>query len=168
MRRATTRVAEHRGAAVDHTLATRLLLLAVGCQTLVIAGCNAGFDIAGVSGRVTLDGQPLAGARVMFEPQRESASGERREVRGPLSSGITDDEGRFALKTEDGRSGAVVGRHRVRFSTRKTDVAFKNGMPSLSTAQPETLPPRYNQQSSVYFDVPSDGINDAVFALTTD
>jgi hypothetical protein len=65
-----------------------------------------------VSGRVTLDGQPLANATVTFTPAE--ASGARLL---PQSSGKTDEQGRFSLKVDTGqRSGAIVGLHRVRVS----------------------------------------------------
>ena len=75
------------------------LLLAV-----VIAGCGGptGPKPAAVTGTVTRGGEPLAGADVMFMPQN-----------GAPSSGKTDAEGRFELLYNDGRPGAVPGKHRV-------------------------------------------------------
>ncbi len=57
-----------------------------------------------VSGRVTVDGQPLAGARVMFHP------------RGPqfrTPEGQTDSDGQFQLVFCEGYRGAPAGRYRV-------------------------------------------------------
>jgi hypothetical protein len=71
---------------------------------IIAVGCAAGLRYADVEGTVTKGGSPLPNVRVEFWP----------ESQGLKSTGVTDAEGRFVLKTEDGsRVGAVVGRHRV-------------------------------------------------------
>jgi hypothetical protein len=68
------------------------------------AGCARGPEFAEVEGTLSRGGNPLKNVRVEFWP----------EVDGPKSSGVTDDQGRYTLKTEDGRNlGAMVGPHRV-------------------------------------------------------
>jgi hypothetical protein len=57
---------------------------------------------ADVTGRVLLDGKPLAGATVTFTPES-----------GSPSTGRTDADGRFTL-AGDGGPGVNVGRHNVR------------------------------------------------------
>ena len=77
-------------------------------------GCGHGlYDVAPVSGTVTLYGEPLKNATVSFEPQ----AGSDQEIVGPGSSGQTDDSGRYKLTTFRGERGAVVGQHKVRIST---------------------------------------------------
>jgi hypothetical protein len=72
---------------------------------LVLAGgCGRGPQVAEVEGTVTKGGAPLKNVRVEFWPETD----------GPKSTGVTDEQGRFTLKTEDGRTvGAVVGSHKV-------------------------------------------------------
>ncbi|MGE3313786.1 MAG: hypothetical protein AB7O26_01635 [Planctomycetaceae bacterium] len=71
---------------------------------LAIVGCSGAPAVAPVKGTVKLDGKPVVGALVIFEP----------EVNEPLqSTGVTDEQGQFHLRTNDGREGAVVGSHRV-------------------------------------------------------
>ena len=70
-----------------------------------LAGCGgSSFDLAAVEGTVKLDGKPLEKIMVEFWPQSD----------GPRSFGETDSEGRFKLKTDDGKNdGASVGSHKV-------------------------------------------------------
>lgn len=79
---------------------SNLMILAV----LLSAGCSGGPRMAEVSGVVKRDGKPLEKVRVEFWPETD----------GPKSSGVTDDQGRYVLKTEDGlTTGAMVGSHKV-------------------------------------------------------
>jgi hypothetical protein len=75
-----------------------------GIVALGLAGCG-GPQYVPVSGRLTQNGQPVPKMVVMFQPKqtKENASP------GRGSSGITDDDGRFTLKTDDGYTGAAVG-----------------------------------------------------------
>lgn len=69
---------------------------------LALVGCGSGVTLLPVSGTVTLDDKPVAGAAVLFQP----AAG------GPASSAVTDAEGRYTLETAS-RQGAVPGEHKV-------------------------------------------------------
>jgi len=74
----------------------------------VVAGCGKPSDypdLFPVSGSVTMDGQPLDGARVSFVP-----NGARP------SSGTTDSSGRYELQYTGEYAGAVAGKHRVSIS----------------------------------------------------
>ena len=71
---------------------------------LLASGCGDGFQFAEVEGTVTKNGTPLKNVRVEFWPQGN----------GPKSTAVTDEQGRYTLKTEDGRTtGAVVGSHTI-------------------------------------------------------
>src|SRR5262245_57192509 len=68
-------------------------------------------NVVPVSGRVTLKGQPLAGATVTFQPAQ--ASGDSRTSVGG-SVGRTNAEGHYELRlVEPDMQGAVVGQHMV-------------------------------------------------------
>jgi len=122
---------------------------------LVIAacGCGGGPRLAPVSGQVKLDGKPLPDAQVTFRP-------DSKEVHpGPPSSGMTDAEGRFTLRTADGHDGAVVGPHKVRISLRAKASSANPDAPS-----PEKLPARYSGDDTVLtFTVPEKGTGEANF-----
>lgn len=76
-------------------------------------GCGGGNDygVVPVSGTVTFDGKPVGKLRISFLPL---PVGENYET-GPYSTGETDSEGKFTLKTRYGNDGAVAGRHSLRF-----------------------------------------------------
>jgi hypothetical protein len=86
------------------TTATLFALIALGAA----AGCGASsVPVAPVAGVVTLGGKPLGHVRVQFLPDAN------QKTVGPASGGATDDQGRFKLTCADGRTGAVVGWHKV-------------------------------------------------------
>jgi hypothetical protein len=64
------------------------------------------------SGRVTLDGQPLAGATVTFHP----ADGKKTS---PRASGLTGDDGTFVLSTYGKADGAPIGEYVVTIALEK-------------------------------------------------
>jgi hypothetical protein len=79
---------------------------------LLTIGCNGeSARISEAQGIVKLHNKPVPNAEIMFLPEDSS--------KGPSSSAITDADGHFTLKTEDGRDGAVVGKHRVTVRTSK-------------------------------------------------
>jgi hypothetical protein len=103
-------------------------LLASALTCLAALGCSTSSGIVPVSGRVTLNGQPLSGASVSFQPvsprenERPAASG---------SAGKTDADGHFTLRLiEPDRPGALVGKHTVVITTAagaKNDGASSGG-----------------------------------------
>ncbi len=89
--------------------------------TLTAFGCgkSAPYEVVPVSGKVTLDGEPLSNARLTFQPM--AGSSQNREV-GPGSVGFSDESGTYVLETVYPVSkGAVVGAHTVRISTGTTE-----------------------------------------------
>ena len=81
--------------------------------TIVLVGFT-GCDFSGnakVSGKVTFKGEPVENVRVIFTP----VGGRENLNSGPYSTGVTDAEGKFYLKTRDGEQGAVAGKHKVGF-----------------------------------------------------
>lgn len=75
---------------------------AVVALAAILAGCDSKPALPPVTGVVTYGGQPLAGANVLFTPEKGIASG-----------ATTGPDGRFELQANDGRKGAEVGKHRV-------------------------------------------------------
>jgi hypothetical protein len=74
------------------------------------AGCSgSSFDLAPVTGQVTINGQPFSQGRVMFAP---IAQGGAKEV-GKPAFGILASDGSFKLTTFEADDGAVVGEHWV-------------------------------------------------------
>ena len=95
-------------------------------------------SLASVTGTITLDGKPLPGATVRFEPVADINDISKNSIGG--SAGRTDDEGRYSLAYAGGHEGAVVGTHTVRIN--KTD---KEGL--------ETLGKKYHLASRITHEV---------------
>src|SRR5262249_28886803 len=86
-------------------------LIVLSCVLLPALGCG-GTTVVPVSGKVTLNGKPLAGATVTFQPYYK----DKREA-GPASSGETNAQGEFTLKLAGKNvNGAVIGEHKVSIS----------------------------------------------------
>jgi hypothetical protein len=139
----------------------RLATFTVGVLALA-SGCGTSeFELAPVSGTVTLDGEPVAAARVIFEPQRD---GQEAFSAGPGSDGMTDEAGRYSLRTSvSGDAGAVIGQHRVTISTYLSEVDRTRDMGRVVRA--EEIPPRYFTPGALSFEVPAEGTDNADFAL---
>ena len=93
-------------------LTSRLLIPA---GILLLAGC--GGKTVPVEGNVTLDGEPLAGATVMFIPVKEG---------GQPATGLTDANGKFQLKTGNDKTGALPGEYKVVVSVAE-EMKFSGG-----------------------------------------
>lgn len=125
-------------------------------------GCARGPEYAPVSGRVTLDGKPLAGASVVFQPVAVAGF----DAGGFGSSGKTDADGRYTLRVAGptDRDGAFLGKHRVSVTTRTTESA--PGSDEITpTKGGEKVPAKYNTQTQLTFDVPASGTTTADFEL---
>jgi hypothetical protein len=82
-------------------------LAALGATLLALAGCD-GREFAEVEGVVTLNGQPLPDAEVVFLPDPE------RGNPGPRAGGYTDPCGYYRVHVErPPKEGTVLGPHRV-------------------------------------------------------
>jgi len=116
---------------------------------LIICGCGSGGT---VSGTVTLDGNPLPGAKVEFTPKTGGRPG----------SGETDDQGKYQLKYLVDDPALPPGEYSVtiRTATSKEDESGK------TIDIPEKLPPKYHAESELVREV-IDGENSIDFELTT-
>jgi len=83
-----------------------VLLLVVAVS---VAGCGGGAQrpkLYAVKGKITVKGQPIAGAQVSFQP-----ADPKSEARG--ATGITKEDGSFVLGTYQTGDGAVEGDYKV-------------------------------------------------------
>jgi hypothetical protein len=93
-------------------------------------GCApTGPDLGLVQGTVTLNGKPLAGALLEFQPA---------DLNGTMSTGVTDATGNYELRWTLQRMGANIGDHQVRIWTGNENEHVR-----------ESLPARFNHQSEL-------------------
>ena len=110
----------------------RASLIHCGALLLAIAltGCGETAKdvpkLGTVTGVVTLDEKPLAGATVMFIPDTSRPS-----------TGLTGADGKYTLRFNENLDGAAIGNHKVRITSAK------------SAEEPEKLPAKYNMRSDL-------------------
>ncbi len=96
---------------------SRATMLAAVCLAPLLLGCSGGIKLAPAKGNVTLDGESVEGAAVMFVP----------DAGGPTATGVTNAQGQFELHTTN-EPGALVGSHRVTII--KSEISgLVNGLP---------------------------------------
>lgn len=151
------------------------LLIAIVCVSLGTAfttGCG-GMSAPTVTGTVTMDGQPLPNAQVTFTPT----------AGGQTAIGKTNSSGKYELYRRDER-GTPAGSYEVRVTTiqepgtaTSSDIASDSedylsqvaGDSSRGSTKPstkETIPARYNTQTTLSFDVEG-GTNQIDLELTS-
>ncbi len=86
-------------------------LFAALTVTIALVGCDGAppYQLAPAHGHVTLDGQPMTGAKVMFAPVAKGGSIKS----GRPAFGMLRADGAFTLGTYAPEDGAVVGEHWV-------------------------------------------------------
>jgi hypothetical protein len=108
-----------------------LIWLLVGCSQ------EGGFKLAKVNGVVTLDGQPVEGAGLEFIADA-----------GGVAYGKTDASGQYYMSFGNSRTGAIVGKNRVRITA--GDRVTVGDKKYEST---EVFPKKYNTDSEQFVEV---------------
>ena len=169
--------------------------LVLVCLTAAMLGCGDGEEYVPVGGTVSLNGEPLPDAKLIFEPIGDESG----IAPGKPSYGRTDKTGHYTLICPIAKAdGAAVGKHRVRIVTTKAaeytpeqlaaarkklkqdEAAGGNSTAKISdervrqflsdVIQPqrrEMLPARYNARTELTFTVGPDGADQADFSLET-
>ncbi|MFO7906637.1 MAG: carboxypeptidase-like regulatory domain-containing protein [Planctomycetota bacterium] len=140
----------------------RISVVALCVVCLTCMGCGPGGpELGKVSGKVTMDGEPLDNALVTFSPVEGGRS----------SSGKTDENGNYTLSFAD-RTGAVVGTHKVSVTTltevegedmsevgSDSDAYMEQAMGGASdydnATVTEQIPAKYNTETELTFEVES-------------
>ena len=100
-----------------------------------LSGCSRSeFELGIVTGRVTYDGEPLARANVVFQPDGAV---------GTTSVGFTNDAGEYQLVFSRTAKGAIVGGHEV----------IINVWPTEENPKPIKVPTRYNTATELKAEV---------------
>lgn len=125
-----------------------VILFGASCLMLLLHGCGGASAGASVSGVVTLDGKPLQDVVVTFHRDE-----------GGVSTGVTNQQGAYQLRSSAQQSGAVPGKYSVSISP----------VPPGDDVDPKDvvevkIPDRYNDQSELTAEVTA-GANVVNFAL---
>src|SRR5689334_16814315 len=125
-----------RGRAVMNSWRISTLYLLAAAILGLMAGCNSEKvpRLGKVTGTVTLDGQPVADARVSFEGANPGE---------PPSIGKTDASGNYELYYSRGHKGATIGEHPVIIST------YEPANDDNPQVKKETIPIKYNGKSEL-------------------
>ncbi|MFW6169437.1 MAG: hypothetical protein ACODAD_03025 [Planctomycetota bacterium] len=105
--------------------------------TPLFAGCGADDNMAYVKGTVTVDGEPIEGVEISFEPQSEG---------GSPSLGITDSSGHYEAMFTANQKGVQIGKHTVRIAAIHYDDQEKETVLA-------DIPPEYAEESTITFEV---------------
>ena len=137
-----------------------ILAVAAGC--LLLPGCGkTEYELAPVSGQVTMKGKPLANIQVSFQPVSKRSD---EPNPGPGSYATTDADGRYTLRTiEPEADGAVVGQHKVRLATKAPP---QDPADDRAPVYKEIVPPQWRDGSKT-FEVPPGGTDQANFDIAT-
>jgi len=131
---------------------SRLLVCFSLALAVSVTGCSRGPELGTVTGTVTLDGEPLANAEVVFQPPG-----------GSPSVATTDSAGRYELEYTKDKPGAVLGTHTVRITAQTTKVDESGNEVQV----PQRVPERYNYRSQLLREVKR-GENKFDFDLKTE
>jgi hypothetical protein len=120
------------------------------------AGCGGGDGLPrqAVSGSVTLDGKPLAGGSIQFQPGPGSSAA--------VSGGAVIADGRFAIAREQG---LVPGSYKVMIFSHGGAEAAPEAPGPQTGPPPERIPARYNASTTLTADVAQDKPNEFQFEL---
>jgi hypothetical protein len=111
-------------------------LLSVLVVLVSLLGCGSRGELAAVRGKVTLDGQALPNAFVVYAPT----------TKGTTSYGRTDAGGNYEMMFTDYQKGAWIGENSVRISTGDVGSGGASG-------PKERVPIVYNQETTLVADV---------------
>jgi len=156
---------DSRNMQMNHTVKSTLFekglflagIAAIGFLGL-LAGCGSSSGnlppLAPVSGKVTLDGNPLPRGTVTFIPD------ESKGTKGPTAVGQIGPDGQFTLRTAQ-NAGAVLGHHKVRIRARQEAKS-----PQEEGKEPSLIPLKYENEntSGLSFEVKS-GKNEFLIEL---
>lgn len=111
--------------------------VAASCLLLCAApGCSRAPKIAKVTGRVTLQGQPITQGKIQFRPQV-----------GPIAAAELGPNGEYTLTTKKRGDGSIVGPCAVSISPK----TYAAPAPGAAVPQPppgQVIPPKFHEFST--------------------
>jgi len=120
-----------RGSQSNLGIKSRILFLTIlGGVTCLSSGCKGGTSMTPVSGRVTLNGQPLTKGHVTFHPNKDKGN-----TFGGVCVGEINAQGEYKLQT-NGKPGAPLGWYKVTVDA--TEKTPDNTKPPTQSLVPRT------------------------------
>jgi len=118
----------------------RILAIASVAMIVAAAGCGPQDPRVTIQGTVALDGRPLSQGQVVFMPANKSLRAEGAAVK----------DGGFTIRVHKGP-------HRVEINANVEERrnAGPNALPEAGITYQSLIPPRYNEKSTLTFDVQS-------------
>ncbi len=112
---------------------------------VLVTGCGSS-DLGSVSGKIHLDGEPLANAVVTFYPENADVTAGK----GAASFGRTDESGYYELHYNRDAKGAEIGAHKVAITTLQESSGGDYG-----AGVKELVPTKYNSNTELTAQVTS-------------
>jgi hypothetical protein len=132
-------------------------VLMFACTAGMLAGCGGGDTgptTYPVSGKVTVDGEPLAEGNIIF-----------RDAAGKATSGAgMIEQGAFTFETVPGKKAVVITANRE--IPGKTVAGGAPGEPAVPAVE-QYLPAEYNEKTTLEAEVTESGPNEFTFELKT-
>ncbi len=124
---------------------------------LLVAGCGGGDGLPrqSVSGKITLNGEPLKQGTIQFFPDDPA-------MEKPTSGGSPIEDGSYAISAENG---LVPGKYRVSISSPSTEMSSDATPGSGANLPKDLIPADYNVASTLSADVKAGGDNTFNFEL---
>lgn len=137
---------------------THLLLLIFVAVTA--CGCGSKYDLVPVKGRVTINGEPVAGAIITQPIGKDTVNP------GPGSGAVLDENGEFelALQIDENQKGAVPGEHRIRVNEARDSKPSDDD--SMVRGVKLSVPPEY-RDGSVTYTIPPEGTDQMLIEIET-
>lgn len=139
---------------------TILLILCIpftgGCSDPYSMISYDGMELAQVNGCVTLDGEPLAKAQVIFESTDKT-----------YAYGLTDSDGNYTLQFNSTKKGVTPGHKTVRITTSLCGLEFAL-MDETFVPSDEKIPVQYNRDSELTAEIIANQSQNCDFDLTSD
>ena len=104
--------------------------------SLMLSGCGGNPKVATVSGVVTLDGEPIDRASVLFQPQEG----------GRPSFAVTDEQGRYKLSYSRSQNGATIGSCVVKITKLSDSDEESGGSAGKAAPTSVKIPDRYRKE----------------------
>jgi hypothetical protein len=137
-----------------------LRLSAIALLGLFLVGCESGPKLpptVPAEGIVTLDGTPVADVTVVFIAEQGNYNG----------TGVTNKEGKFAMKAFDSKNGVVVGSYKVELSKTVVETKGEGGGGESEVNIKYGLPQKYSTftTSGLSIKIEEGGKKDITFDL---